>query len=206
MINRAQIKTIAQIVTLFIIPAILIYFQIIPIQYRFYVLSGVSLIILFIVKVERWTLKELGMRMDNFKSCILPYFILTILAVAVTFLLAQVLDKSSVNIFNSTHFQYGFILVSFIQEFVFRSFLMPKLKILFSLPITVVISNAFLFGLIHIIYPDSLIIFILSFLLGLGFATTYYFYPNLALATIAHSIINFVAVFYCFASFATNCY
>lgn len=184
----------------------LIYFNIIPAQYRFFVLLIISVLTLAITRTERWSLKENGIRFDNIKESILYYFILTFVALGAIFILARFfLHNNTQNIFGNIHFQYGFFILSFLQEFLFRSFLISKLKMLTDSPTLVIILNALLFGLIHIIFPNPLLLFIFSSLLGSGFALVYYFRPNLILATVAHSVINFAAVFYCFASFSSSC-
>ena len=200
-----KIKTATQIGTLFVLPILLIYFGVIPIQYRFFVLLAVTLIVIFIVVSEKWSLQELGIRLDNVKKSALSYIVLTVFAIVATIVLARLLGNNTQPITGNIHFQYGFIILSFLQEFLFRSFLIPKLKLLTASPTLVIISNAALFGILHLIFPNTLVIFLLTALLGVGFAYVYYYRPNLILATIAHSIINFVAVFYCFASFTGSC-
>jgi membrane protease YdiL (CAAX protease family) len=203
--NKEQIKTVVQVGTLFVAPVALIYFNIIPVEYRFYVILSGMLLILAIIFLEKMSLKELGIRTDNIKKSALPYLALTVLAIVATLLLARLLGHKTAIISESNHFLYGFIVLSFFQEFLFRSFLMPKLKLIFSSPIIVISINALLFGYLHIIYPDTGLLFLLSTALGVGFATVYYYRPNLILATIAHSAINWIAVYYCFATLTGSC-
>lgn len=196
---------LVQILSLFVLPILLILMGVIPLKYRFFVLLLIAILVLGIIFFEKWTLKDLGIRIDNLKKSLLPYFYLTIVAVFVTVLLAKWLKTGSQPIAGNIHFQFGFIILSFLQELLFRSFLIPKLKRLTSSSASVIISNAILFGFLHIIFPNPVTIFVISGLLGLGFAFVYYFRPNLILATISHSIINFVAVYYCFASLSVGC-
>jgi uncharacterized protein len=200
-----KIKTVIQICILFVFPILLIYFGVIPVQYRFFVLLTITIIVTFIILSEKWSLQQLGVRRDNIKKSILPYAILTIVATVTTVVLARLLGNNTPSITNNIHFQYGFIVLSFLQEYLFRSFLIPKLKLLTSSPTLVIISNAILFGILHLIYPNTLVSILLTAILGVSFAYVYYYRPNLILATIAHSIINFIAVFYCFVSFGEGC-
>lgn len=202
---KLKTKTATQIGTLFVLPVILFYFSSIPIQYNLLVLLAVTLIVIGIIIAEKWSLKELGIRLDNIKKSASWYLLLVVFAIVAIVVLARLLNHSTQNIFANVHFQYIFVIISFLQEFLFRSFLIPKLKLLTASPTLVIVSSGVLFGLIHIIFANPLSLFALSSLLGVGFAYVYYFRPNLILATIAHSIINFVAVFYCFASFNTSC-
>ncbi|OGC82999.1 MAG: hypothetical protein A2788_00510 [Candidatus Abawacabacteria bacterium RIFCSPHIGHO2_01_FULL_46_8] len=203
--NKIQIKTATQIGTLFVLPVLLILFGVIPVQYRFFVLLAITILVIAVIVIEKWSLKNLGIRLDNIKKSALWYLIFTVFATVAIIVLARLLNHNTQNIFGNIHFQYGFIILSFLQEFLFRSFLIPKLKVLTASPTLVIIISGVLFGLIHIIFANPLSLFVLSSLLGVGFAYVYYFRPNLILATVAHSIINFVAVFYCFASFGANC-
>src|SRR3989338_3634767 len=203
--NKIQIKTATQIGTLFVLPVLLILFGVIPVQYRFFVLLAITILVIAVIVIEKWSLKNLGIRLDNIKKSALWYLIFTVFATVAIIVLARLLNHNTQNITGNIHFQYGFIILSFLQEFLFRSFLIPKLKLLTASPTLVIISNAALFGILHLIFPNTLVIFLLTALLGVGFAYVYYYRPNLILATIAHSIINFVAVFYCFASFTGSC-
>ena len=203
--NKIQTKTATQLGTLFVLPVLLIVFGVIPVQYRFFGLLAVTILVTAVVAVEKWTLKDLGIRMDNIKKSASLYLMFTVFATVAIIVLARLLNHNTQNIFGNIHFQYGFIILSFLQEFLFRSFLIPKLKVLTASPTLVIIANGLLFGFIHIIFPNPLSLFFLSSLLGVGFAAVYFYRPNLILATVAHAIINFVAVFYCFASFGASC-
>lgn len=203
--NKERVKTATQIGTLFILPVLLIIFGVIPVQYRFFVLLAITILVTVVIIAEKWTLKDLGIRLDNIKKSASWYFALTMFATVAIIVLARLLNHNTQNILGNIHFQYGFIILSFLQEFLFRSFLIPKLKVLTASPTLIIISNGLLFGFTHIIFPNPLSLFLLSSMLGAGFAVVYFYRPNLILATVAHSIINFVAVFYCFASFGASC-
>ena len=203
--NTKTTKTATQISTLFVLPVILFYFSNIPIQYNLFVLLAVTLIVVGIIITEKWSLTDLGIRLDNIKKSASWYLILIAFTIVAIVVLARLLNQNTQNIFANVNFQYGFVIISFLQEFLFRSFLIPKLKLLTASPTLVIAINGVLFGFIHIIFANPLSLFVLSSLLGIGFAYVYYRHPNLILATIAHSIINFVAVFYCFASLNPSC-
>ncbi len=203
--DKLKTKTATQIGTLFVLSVIIFYFSNIPIQFNLFVLLAVTLIVIGIIVAEKWSFKDLGIRLDNIKKSASWYIFLVVFAIVAIVVLARLLNQNTQNIFANVHFQYVFVIISFLQEFLFRSFLIPKLKLLTASPTLVIIGSGVLFGLIHIIFANPLSLFVLSSLLGVGFAYVYYFRPNLILATIAHSIINFVAVFYCFASFNASC-
>lgn len=206
MIQNHQKKAIAllQIILLFVVPVLLIYFDVLPVEHRFVILTVSSLIMLGILLKERWTLESLGIRLDNLKNSLIPYFLFTITVVAVIIVLTQLTGREvQESWWLNPHFIYFILPVSIFQEFAYRSFLMPKLKLFSKSPTVVIGLNALLFGFMHIIFPDAALTFLLTFLLGLGFAGLYYRYPNLIAISASHFIINFFAVLFCFASFST---
>jgi len=186
---------ITQIVLIFILPIFLLYFEIIPKESRFFLICFSSLILYGIVKHEKWTYQDMGIRLNNFKKSTLPYIVFTAVGVLILFLVAKIFDISTVN--NREIVLQRFLLfipLSFFQEFAYRSFLIKRLQMLGSNKFWVICINAFLFMLLHSIYPDSAIMFPVSFFGGIAFAYIYLKYPNLTLIGIVHSILNLTAV------------
>lgn len=186
---------LAQIFVIFILPVLLLYFKILPVSWRMILLSVSCIFIYGIINHEKWTHEEMGLRLDNFKKALPFYLIYTFIAFGLLFLIAwkfQIPDiDSKILIIKSWAF---FIPISFAQEFAFRSFLMPRLKAIFDHPFTIILTNALLFTLIHIIYPNLGIGLPLAFISGLFFAWLYLKYPNLLLVSISHAILNITAV------------
>ena len=87
-----------------------------------------------------------------------------------------------------------FLPSSFFQEFAFRSFLIPRLKIIFNNNYYVIFINAILFTLMHIIYFNLGIVIPLVFVAGIFLAWLYSKYPNLILISLVHSVLNITAV------------
>lgn len=200
---QSKRKTLFEIFFLFILPVLLIYFNIIPKSVRLGVLVIVFFILIGVVVKEKWSLKSLGIRIDNLRSGVLPYTIFTILSVGVVFLIARLLHSGTVeNWSRDVHFQFLFLPISVIQEFAYRSFLIPRLKGITNSPWLVVLIDAIIFASLHIFYPNPAVNLTLTFFAGIGFATLYYRYPNLFLASISHCVLNFVTVYYCFVGFA----
>lgn len=191
-----------QIFLFFIFPVILLYLRIVPVKYRFTVLTLVSTAVLWVVIQEQWTLESLGIRTDNLSQTVTPYIIFAILGAIVVIALAKYLHRKPLdNWWTKSHFLFLFIPISVLQEFAFRGFLMPKLAEVFTSPSLVILINSLLFSFLHIIYPNQKLLLPVAFLGGLGFAGMYYFYPNLILISLAHMVVNFVAVLYQFFTF-----
>jgi len=198
-----KLKVISQIVFLFVLPVSLLYFEVVPFRYRYIVLGIVLICILSIIHKERWSAKELGIRKDNLLRSALPYALLTMLGIGVVIVSAGIMGKNPdiTNLWNPYPlYLLSFIPACFVQEFAFRSFLLPQLKsAIKSLP-TAIVVNAVLFSLIHLIYPELYALLPITFLGGIGFAIWYHRYPNLWLLTLSHVVLNFLMMLYGFFS------
>lgn len=187
--------------SLFVLPILLLYFGIVPLKYRFVVLTIFFLALVVIIVKERWTPRQLGLRTDNLKDVLLPYGLFTVLGVLVLLGVARTIGRHTVSRWwTYPHFLFLFLPISFSQEFAYRAFLMPQLlNVTSSVPVVCCV-NAALFAFLHVIYPDLGIILPLAFAGGLGFAVMYHRYPNLFAISASHMVLNFVAVLHSFFS------
>ena len=186
---------LVQIFIIFILPVFLLYFHILPINWRFILLAISSLVIYGIIRREKWSFKEMGIHNDNFKKAIPFYASFVVLGIVVLFLIDHRFNMPDIDtkIFFIKTWAF-FIPVSLFQEFAFRSFLIPRLKKLYDNNYVVILFNAVLFTLLHIIFPNLGIGLPIAFISGIFFAWLYIKYPNLVLISLAHSILNVVAV------------
>jgi len=186
---------LVQIFIIFVLPVFLLYFHILPINWRFILLAINSLLIYGIIRREEWSFLEMGIRYDNFKKAIPFYLSFVVLGIIVLFLIDHKFNMPDIDtkIFFIKTWAF-FIPVSLFQEFAFRSFLIPRLKKLYDNNYVVILFNAILFTLLHIIFPNLGIGLPIAFVSGILFAWLYLKYPNLILISLAHSILNIVAV------------
>lgn len=201
-----SLKTIShiQIFFIFILPIVLLYFEIIPKAYRIFVLIFMSLCIYGAMWHEKWSKQVIGIARGTYKKYFLPYIIFSITGCVLLILYAKTLGNNpNPNWWKLPHFWFLFLLVSFFQEFAYRSFLSVLLSRLSSSVYVQVFFNALLFTFLHIIYPNKLTMLPLAFVGGLFFSYIYSKYPNLILISISHSILNFTAVLYGFFVLAT---
>lgn len=183
-----------QILYLFVIPTLLLYFKIIPGDFRIVMLFGVALLLFGIIKHNHWTFKDLGIFRKYMKDFI-PYFLFTIAGIGFLFWLSAIVEHSPfLNWWKNIKFLLLFIPISIIQEIVFRGVLMKLLRHAFSNPVFIIGLNASLFALIHVIYVNMTFVLPMTFIAGIGFAWMYYKYPNLVLISISHTILNFVGM------------
>ena len=186
---------VTQIIFIFVLPIVLLYFGILSENWRIPLLSVSALLLFGIIHHEDWTHEELGLDNKNFFKALPPYFYFTLAGVLV--LVAVSLKANFPDVDTKAFFVRTFSLfipVSFFQEFAFRTFLIPRLKKIFYSRNTVIIVNAILFSFIHIIYPNLAISIPITFISGLIFARLYLKYPNLWLVTLSHMALNLTAV------------
>ncbi len=154
-----------------------------------------SLIIYGIIRHEHWTHEEMGLRHDNILKSLPYYAVFTALGVAALFFVGHKvnLPDNDTTGFLVRSFSL-FIPISFFQEFAFRSFLIPRLRLIFADNMSVILVDALLFALIHVIYPNIGLGILLTLVSGIFFAWLYIKYPNLLMVSISHSILNIVAI------------
>jgi membrane protease YdiL (CAAX protease family) len=188
---------ILEIILVFIIPIAAIQLNILKYKERVYVFAIAFLLIAWRTFADRLTFFELGIRSDNLLSSFLPYLIFTFLGTLLIYVVAKVMRKKHLAFWwKYPHFQYLFIGISLVQEFVYRSFLIYGLRSVTASTLLIILINALLFCYIHIIYPGKKTNLILAFIGGLGFAAMYLYFPNLLLISVSHSVFNFIAVVY----------
>lgn len=189
------------LVVLFIVPVILLYFKVIPFRYKIHTLTLVALIIGVIIFADKWSASKLGLDAEGVSNYWMPYVLFTIALTAVVFVFVKILGKKSKTEWQrDTHFLYGFILVSVLQEIVFRGFLIPELQSLINPTLIIILVNALLFAFMHVIYAHNKAELIGIFLGGVGFATMYVYFPSLILVILSHAVLNFIVVYYRFFS------
>lgn len=186
-----------QILYLYIIPVLLLYFDVLPgdlVNLRFIVLFIVCVFLFGIVKHAKWTWNDVGIFKDFLKD-ITPYALFTIGSIGFLFWLFEISNYIPMfEWWRNVKFLLLFIPISVLQEVALRGILMNMLRRAFKSPIFIIILNSSIFALIHIIYLNATFVLPFTFIAGLGFAWMYYKYPNLILISISHAILNFVGM------------
>jgi len=194
---RDKELVLVQILYIFIIPILLLYYRVIPGSFRLLLLVGVTSLLFGIIHHAHWTHKDLEIKKDFLKD-IIPYTIATLVGVVLIVISASLSKTTRVvesyKWWEDLRFLLLFIPISVMQEVIFRGVLMHMLLRAFKNIPFVILVNALLFALIHIIYINVDIVLPLTFLGGIGFAFMYYKYPNLIMISISHTILNFIAM------------
>jgi membrane protease YdiL (CAAX protease family) len=183
-----------QILYLYLIPILLLYFKVVPSNFRILMLLVVTFLIYGIARYEKWDSEDFGIQKD-WKKYFWSYLIFTIAGVGILFLVEELeIGKPFLNWWKNAKFLLLFIPLSFIQELIFRGVLMNMLRRVFTNKWFIIFLNASLFALMHIIYLKSYFTLPLAFIAGIGFAWMYYKYKNLILISASHAILNFIAM------------
>jgi len=194
-----MIETIIILFALFILPVILWYLRIVPFRYRFHTFAVVGIFVVAIILVKGWSLQTLGLQADAIGNYAVPYALFTFFTGLALYIVAKLLKRTGTERWwRRSHFLYGFILFSTLQEFVFRGFLIPELQSVISIGWLVIFVNALLFTWMHVIYSDDVKALLMIFFGGIGFAVMYVYFPSLILVAISHMILNFIAVYFGF--------
>ena len=173
-IKRERELVWAQILYLFVIPILLLYFGIVPDKLRVVMLLVVALLLFGIIKRNNWTHSDIGINRDFMKD-ILPYSLFTIGGVGFIFWLSSVVPHEPfLEWWESAKFLLLFIPISVLQEVIFRGILMNFLERAFSNPIFIIALNAVVFAFMHVIYSNSIFILPFTLIAGIGFAWMYY--------------------------------
>lgn len=194
-INKKEKELVwVQILYLFVTPVLLLYFNIIPDNLRVLMLLAVALILFGIVKNEKWSFLDMGIK-KNFMEDIFPYLLFTIGGSLFLVWLATIVPHNPfLEWWESAKFLLLFIPISVLQEIVFRGVLMNFLVRAFKSPIFIILLNSAVFAFMHVIYLNSIFVLPMTFIAGVGFAWIYLKYKNLVLISASHAILNFVAV------------
>jgi membrane protease YdiL (CAAX protease family) len=162
------------------------------------VLAAATLLVCAVMYGEHWMLAALNMRLDNLGVALLPYAAFTALGIIVLAGTMKMLGLPASAANPYVLFFAWSLPIGAVQEFLYRGFLMRELHRLYASITVVIIINALLFMMLHILYNPPFLILPLTFLAGLGFAWMYEKYPNLFLIALSHGVLNFFALKYGF--------
>lgn len=184
---------------IFVLPIILLYFDIINKSWRMAVLTFCCVLIYGIIKKANWTKEELGLTVPNRKKFLLPYFVFILIGVFSTIVLAKALGAEVKSLWwHTPHFWFLFVFVSYLQEFAYRMFLIPELSRIFPDKLGIIVISGLLFALLHVVYPVPFALIVFMFIGGMALSFMYMKYKDFWLIGLAHSIFNFVAVLFGF--------
>jgi membrane protease YdiL (CAAX protease family) len=191
-----------QIFFIFILPIALLVFGVVPVGWRMLVLCVAMLFMYGVIQKEKISDATMGLSKSTFRKSIIPYTLFTIAGILIFITLSNELGINPRIIWwQHAHFLFLFLPVSLLQEIAYRGFLFPKLRALSHKWWVVIGANTVLFTFLHIIYPMPGIMLPVAFFSGLALSLMYRYYPNLILISLAHAVLNFIAVLHGFFFF-----
>lgn len=190
----SKVELYSELFLFFFLPVVLFSTNVLSPEYRHAVLFGVSLLLFFLALRRHW----FNNAINNITKEKIVLWILTGLTCVVGVIAwSTIMGNPFAGWEDRSYVLWYILIVSFLQEFVFRKYLHNLLLELTGNKVVIVFVVSLLFGGIHLIYPEPLTAFILSFGMSVLFSSTYLKAPSLILASIAHAFVNFVAVGYC---------
>ncbi len=192
--NIRSIRIVLEVLFIYITPVLLLYVGAVPYKYRFLLLLASVLTILFIIKYERIDCRQLGLYRRGFGKSVVPHLIVMVIGVQIIFMYSHIIgDEITLSWHDHKLLLLSFIPISFIQQFVYQGFLLPRLDDIIKHKAASVAIIATVFAFMHIIYGDINFI-LLTWVGGVIFAVLYLKYKNIFLTTMTHSAWNLMAV------------
>lgn len=170
---------------------------VIPHAYRWLPASLVLILMFWRIIVEKWSLGQLGFRTIEFKHAVYHHVNFTIFSLSGLFLAVYWIAPDFVPSRSITMaFVMTSLLVSFLQELLFRTFLIETMERAGFRSFTIVLTSAFTFAFIHTFFQNFMWLMIgLCFVYGLVMAILYIRYRNLLLATLSHFAVNLAGLY-----------
>lgn len=190
---RKYARTAVILVFVYIVPVLLLLFEIIPYEYRFYVLEVITVLLFIYAKLTKATFKQLGFRVDNFKESFIKLLPVTI-GLSLTMLLVYALDASKPALYGTLVFYIFYVFISSpSQEFIYRSFLFHLFSKIDLSKSQRILFSSLLYSFVHIIYLDVATL-VVTFLIGLYWGYHYDRFRNWYSVSLSHSILGAVSI------------
>jgi uncharacterized protein len=190
------IKFFLFIFSIFYVPAILIWTQILPFEYRFHSFFFVLVCFLFYCSRRRYSFHELGFRTDNLGTSLRWNLLFCILGGAGLCLTHKIGYLHSTNATSLPHVYAVYIFfLGPVQEVIFRGILFAEMQRLRTINRKwILLISTLSFCFLHIIYryPPLLII---TFISGLAWGIIYMKWRNIWGIALSHSVLGALAMF-----------
>lgn len=187
-------KVILIVFLIYILPVLLVFLEVIPFSWRFYVLIFAAIVVVAIAYLYQFSPVELGFTNHNLKKSLtaitLPTLILT------GFMFIYYLTHGS-RLDNSAYqwlFYLFFVGVSSpIQEFLYRGFLFAIFKREKFATWVQIVFSTLLYSFIHLIYKDIPTL-VFTLIIGIIWGWNYAKFRNLYSIIISHSLLGAIAI------------
>ena len=147
----------------------------------------------YIIRLRKISARQLGFNSTKLNGLAL-HVAVTVAGLIVAYGLALILHRHfKSNSLNGIHFQFGFLLTAFIQEVIFRGYVITILESRYSKNVAL-LASAILFSQVHAPFPPLLLSVSLTFIGGIAWGWLFMRSRNIYLLTVSHAILNFAFV------------
>ena len=195
-LRKLRVIRIIEFMLVALFPVSIITFGLVPSVFHYAVLLAIAIYAGSAIFYRKWTRHDLGFRKDTLIFW-KPYLVWTLLATVTIIAVHQVLRMPFIMWDHTTLGKLIAIsiLLSCIQEFLYRGYLFRLFKDITQHMGWVVIINIIVFTYMHTMFPHWEIIIPLTAAGGILFAILYKKYPNVYLVSGMHCVLNFTALY-----------
>ena len=178
------------------IPVILLWFGIIPLEYRFHVSFIVIMSFLLFAIQRRYRFRELGYRIDNFSSSLCWNLIFCVLGSFCLYCAYKFGILNPIKIYTVPYiYVFYIVFLAPVQELLFRGILFAEMRRMGNIDCRIILLvSTFSFCFLHIIY-NRFSILIVSFVSGLIWSVIYIKWPNIWGISLSHALLGSLAIF-----------
>jgi len=187
-----RLTIILEIILIFILPILWFLLGLGLWEHRLVVLEIFVGLLIFLAISHKMNFHEMGFRTDNFfqsARLLLPGVFLAIIIILLLYKFQIGTRYFFNNWWENYFFAYYLLLAAISQEFGYRGYLLTKLKSLFKNPLPIILINASLFALLHVLHL-SLFISIEAFFFGAFLTWVYLKKPNIIASSLSHALVG----------------
>ena len=187
-------KVIIIVFLTYILPVLLVFLEIIPFSWRFYVLILAAIMVVAIAYLYRFSPVELGFTNNNSEKSLQAIALPTLIFTGLMFIYYLTHGSRLDNSAYQWLFYLFFVAISSpIQEFLYRGFLFAIFKRAKFTTWVQIILSTLLYSFVHLIYRDIPTL-VFTFIIGIIWGWNYAKFGNLYSVIISHSLLGAIAI------------
>lgn len=187
-------KVILIVFLIYILPVLLVFLEVIPFSWRFYVLIFAAIVVVAIAYLYQFSPVELGFTNHNLKKSLTAISLPTLIFTGFMFIYYLTHGSRLDNSAYQWLFYLFFVGVSSpIQEFLYRGFLFAIFKREKFATWVQIVFSTLLYSFIHLIYKDIPTL-VFTLIIGIIWGWNYAKFRNLYSIIISHSLLGAIAI------------
>ncbi len=187
-------KVIIIVFLTYILPVLLVFLEIIPFSWRFYVLILAAIMVVAIAYLYRFSPVELGFTNNNLEKSLQAIALPTLIFTGLMFIYYLTHGSRLDNSAYQWLFYLFFVAISSpIQEFLYRGFLFAIFKRAKFTTWVQIILSTLLYSFVHLIYRDIPTL-VFTLIIGMIWGWNYAKFGNLYSIIISHSLLGAIAI------------